>query len=153
MTQYAANTSVSVENSKMEIERLLRRYGASKFASGWDETRAVVNFEAHKRLIKFVLPLPPKEDYGKTDSGRQRHNAKLQEKAWEQGCRSRWRALALIIKAKLEAVESGITSFEQEFAVHVVLPGGGTVGEWILPQIDEAYVNGKMPKMLLGMGT
>lgn len=28
---YAANTSVSVENSRMEIERTLARYGAKEF--------------------------------------------------------------------------------------------------------------------------
>jgi hypothetical protein len=32
MTRYAADTSVSVEKSRMEIERTLARYGADAFA-------------------------------------------------------------------------------------------------------------------------
>jgi hypothetical protein len=149
--KYAESTSVPVEKSKIEIERVLRRYGATCFASGWDDARATVLFEAHKKRIKFILPLPPKEEYTKTPEGRTRHKPEIVEAAWEQGCRSRWRALCLIIKAKLEAVQSGVSLFEQEFAVHTVLPNGSTVGEMIVPQIDEAYRTGKMPP-LLGIG-
>ena len=43
------------------------------------------------------------------------------------GCRQRWRALNLAIKAKLEAVESGIVTFDQEFLAHIVGPSGQTV--------------------------
>jgi len=150
--KYAENTSVPVEKSKVEIERILKKYGASCFASGWDETRAMIQFEAHKKRIKFVLPLPPRDEYTKTPEGRTRHRPELVEQAWEQGCRSRWRALALIIKAKLEAVQSGVSLFEQEFAVHTVMPGGKTVGDMIIPAIEEAYRTGKMPPML-GMGS
>ena len=57
-------------------------------------------------------------------------------------------ALLLIIRAKLEAVESGITTLESEFLANLVLPDGGTVGDWLAPQIDEAYATGKMPPML-----
>ena len=68
--------------------------------------------------------------------------------AYEQAVRQRWRALALVIKAKLEAVETGITSFEEEFLAHIVLPSGQTVGAWMVPQVEKAYVNGAMPPML-----
>lgn len=151
MTKYATTTSVSVEKSKHEIERILQRYGASAFAYGWNQDSAVIQFEAHAKRIKFVLPLPAKDHYRKTPEGRMRHNENLVLSAWEQGCRSRWRALALIIKAKLEAVQSGVALFEQEFAVHTVMPNGKTIGEMIVPQIDEAYRTGRMPP-LLGMG-
>ena len=50
--------------------------------------------------------------------------------------RQRWRALALCIKAKLEAVECGITSFEEEFLAHVVMPNGQTFGKLALAQIE-----------------
>jgi hypothetical protein len=56
----------------------------------------------------------------------------------------------MAIKAKLEVVESGIVSFEDEFAVHMVLPDGSTVGQWLAPQIDEAYRTGRMPELLPG---
>ncbi len=151
MSTYAQNTSVPVEKSKMEIERLLQRYGASKFASYWDDECATILFEAHKRRIKFMLPLPSKEEYKKTPEGRTRHNEDAIHAAWEQGCRSRWRALCLIVKAKLEAVQSGVSTFESEFGWNTVMPNGKTVGETVHPAIEAAYTNGKMPPML-GMG-
>lgn len=151
MTIYAQDTSVPVEKSKMEIERLLQRYGASKFASGWDESKAIIQFEAHAKRIKFVLPLPDKDSYTKTPEGRVRRKPHLIEQAWEQGCRSRWRALCLIVKAKLEAVQSGVAQFEDEFGWYTMMPNGRTMGEIARPAIEESYKTGKMPPML-GMG-
>jgi hypothetical protein len=66
--------------------------------------------------------------------------------------RQRWRALALAIKAKLEAVESGIATFEEEFMAYIVLPDGQTVGEFLSPQIEAAYSSGRMPPLLPGIG-
>lgn len=68
--------------------------------------------------------------------------------AWEQGCRQRWRALALVIKAKLEAVESGITTFEEEFLAHIVMPDGMTVGNHVRPTIQAWYSGGQMRPLL-----
>ena len=48
-------------------------------------------------------------------------------------------ALLLCIKAKLDAVECGITKFEAEFMAQIVDPSGRTVGEIILPQIPQRY--------------
>lgn len=58
MSKYAENTSVSVENSRSEIERVLQRYGADSFGYAWDQGRAVVQFVHEGRQIRFVLPLP-----------------------------------------------------------------------------------------------
>ena len=66
-------------------------------------------------------------------------------------CRQTWRALALVVKAKLEAVDAGITVFEEEFLAHIVLPDGRTVGQFTLPQVESAYLTGKMPKLLPGL--
>jgi len=56
------------------------------------------------------------------------------------------------VKAKLEAVETGIVSLEEEFLAHVVLPDGSTVGQWAEPQLAELYGRGDMPALLPGMG-
>ena len=64
--------------------------------------------------------------------------------------RQRWRALALVIKAKLEAVEADITTLEAEFLAHIALPSGATVGEWVGPQLDAVYGSGEMPALLPG---
>lgn len=60
--QYASNTDVSVEKSRAEIESVCRRYGATAFASGWQGNRASITFEMRDRRIRFVLPLPAREE-------------------------------------------------------------------------------------------
>lgn len=154
MARYAQNTSVPTDRSRAEIERTLARYGASAFMYGWDDSRAVIQFQASDRLVRFVLPVPDRNDRAFTHTparGHRRSDADA-EKAWEQATRSRWRALLLVVKAKLEAIEAGITTFEQEFLAHIVLPDSQTVGEFIGPQIAEAYRSGVMPSPLPAIG-
>lgn len=153
MSTYAASTSVSSDKSRAEIEKTLSRYGASQFMYGWDATRAIVGFVMHDRQVRFVLPMPSRTDseFTLTPTGRERSPAQA-EAAYEQAVRSRWRALALVVKAKLEAVETGIVGFEQEFLAHLVLPNGQTVGDWAEPQIAEVYATGAMPALMPGTG-
>ena len=80
-----------------------------------------------------------------TPKTRQLRSPTAAREGYEQALRSRWRALTLIITAKLEAV-----AFEEEFAVHMVLPGGETVGQWLVPQIAE-YKSNEMPPMIPGV--
>lgn len=150
---YAKDTTVSVDKSRAEIERTLDRYGADQFSYGRDDARGLVciQFRAQDRHVRFmlILPKPTETRFTRTKQGpRSPENAR---KAWEQGCRQRWRALSLCIKAKLEAVESGISEFEDEFLSNIVLPDGKTAGEFLKPQIAEAYLSGDMPKSLLAL--
>ncbi len=148
MSRYAQGTSVSVDRSRSEIEHTLTRYGAHAFAYATENQKAMISFKMKNRMVRFILDLPPMEDYRKTPGrGRARSDSDTYHH-WEQACRQCWRALALVIKAKLEAVESGISIFEEEFLAHLVLPDGKTVGQFMLPQIERAYQSGKMPKLL-----
>lgn len=153
---YAENTTVAVEKSRAEIERTLQRYGADTFAYGWNDDGAAIQFRAHGKHVKFMLPLPDRRDrkftHGKPRSSYSEAPLRSElaaHKLWEQACRQRWRALALVVKAKLEAVEADISEFETEFMGHIVLPDGQTVAEWLRPQIDEAYESGQMPATLV----
>lgn len=148
---YAENTSVAAERSRGEIERTLQRYGADAFSYGWEGERAIIAFRASERMVKFVVQMPDYGEFARTPSGRRTRSAGQQQSAWEQATRQRWRALLLVIKAKLEAVEAGITTFEEEFLAHIMLPNGTTVGQATIPDIALAYESGKMPK-LLGAG-
>ena len=109
--------------------------------------KAFIGFTMYDRQIKFILPLPSKDEFKKTPTGRDR-SENSQYEVWEQACRQRWRALTLVIKAKLEAVECGISVFEDEFMANIVLPSGETVSDFMKPQIEQAYINGTVPKML-----
>jgi hypothetical protein len=149
--RYAQHTSVSSEKSKAEIERLLTRYGATSFASGWQNDQAVIQFHMQDRRIKFVLPLPSQSltEFTHNRRGKVLPYDKMY-KLWEQATRQRWRALALVVKAKLEAVEAHIASFESEFMAHIVLPDGKTVAEHAAPMIAAAYKTGKVQALLPG---
>lgn len=149
MAKYAETTAVSSDRSRAEIERVLARYGANRFMYGWDQESAVIAFEMQGRRIQFRLPLPDRdaEEFTQTPTGRQRAAAQAAD-AYDQAVRQRWRALALVIKAKLEAVDAGITVFEDEFMAHIVLPSGETVGNWMRPQIEASYRSGTMPPLL-----
>ena len=155
MTRYAESTTVSSEASRGEIERTLTRYGADQFMYGWDAERAVIGFRCEGRQVRFTLTMPARDDREFTHHSRGRRTPDAALKAWEQACRQRWRALALVVKAKLEAVAAGISEFETEFLGHIILPNGETTSEWIRPQIARAYETGAMPADLpaLGPGT
>ena len=149
MTRYAEQTQVSSDKSRAEIDRTLQRYGATAFMYGWAENAASVEFEMNGRRIRFRLPMPDRNAFELTPTGKAR-GAEQVQREWEKATRQRWRALVLVIKAKLEAVESGITVFEDEFMAHICLPSGETVGDWMRPQIAIAYDSGRMPKLLPG---
>ena len=148
MTRYAASTEVSSARSREEIERTLERYGADQFLYGWQDGAAVVGFRMAGRNVKFVIAMPAKGERRFTHHSRGVRTPEAALKEWEQAVRQRWRALALVIKAKLEAVESGISEFESEFLANIVLPSGETAGSWMRPQIAEAYRVGTMPALL-----
>jgi hypothetical protein len=119
---------------------------------GHDQTRARIGFEASGRRIAFDLPLPDKSarEFTHTEAKGIKRDPLDAFKHWEQACRQRWRALALCIKAKLEAVAAGITTFEDEFMAHIVMPDGMTVGQHIRPKIESAYSSQAMVPLLGG---
>ncbi len=144
--RYAENTSVSVERSKAEIESLLIRRGAKAFQSGWADGQAAIGFILNDRTLRFKLPIPSKEDpaFNLTPGRGRKRDSVAAEKAWEQACRSRWRALLLAIKAKLEAVDAGISIFDREFLAFIVDPASGqTIGDEIEGQLELNYQNRK----------
>ena len=146
--RYANKTFVSAEKSRAEIETILRRYGASCFAYMNDSKQAMVAFEISGKKIRFILPLPGKEQFSLSPKGRRRSNSIAQNNAWQQACRQRWRALALAIKAKLEWTETGIVTIEEEFLPYIVTNTGKTVAEILMPQINQLYEEGRVPLLL-----
>jgi hypothetical protein len=128
---YAAKTRVPIENTRNEIERTLARYGADRFAYFTEPSKALIVFEIQDRRVRFDLPLPE----GSTERA-------------QRDKRSRWRALLLCIKAKLESVESKIETFEEAFLAHVVLPDGQTVYQHTAPRLDAIAKGGELGPLL-----
>lgn len=151
MGKYAVDTNVSVSKTQTEIEETLTKYGADQFMRGWKGNQAVLAFRLQGRQIRFLLPLPDKEA-PEFNQRKEQYSHKIikgfNPDAWEQACRQRWRALGLVIKAKLEAIECGISTLEDEFMSNIMLPDNTTVGDFMRPQIQQAYLTGTMPTLL-----
>jgi len=97
-----------------------------------------------------MLPLPDRKERRFTHHSRGPRDPEVAEQFYEQGCRASWRALLLIVKAKLEAVAARISTIEREFLADVVLPDRSTVGEWVRPQLAQVYERADMPALLPG---
>lgn len=136
---FAETTVVSVDRTRAEIERLVvTKHKCRRFHSGmdFDNRTAMIQFETHDRIVRFVIVLPdPKKFY--------------RQREYEQAERTIWRAFLLVIKAKLEAVASKIATFEQEFMANIVMPNDRTIEQIVTPLIAAAYESRQMPKALL----
>jgi len=126
---YASKTKVPVDRSRAEIERLVHRYGCTQYGTAVDYAtgRVQVQFRASERLVRIEMDTPKEE----------------------QRRRAKWRALCLVLKAKLEAVAAKITTFDDEFMPHIVMPDNRTVSQHVAPAITAAYESGKMQPLLL----
>jgi hypothetical protein len=149
VTRYARNTTVDRAGSVAELERLVDRYGATGFAYGRDGVAGWVMFRIGGRAVRLRVPMPDRDEerFTLTPTGRARAEAAAFAE-WEQACRSRWRAVVLIVRAKLEAVESGISTVEREFLADLVLPDGRSVGDHVLPAVEESLLSGRVVRLL-----
>ena len=149
---FAAKTTVEARDSRAEIERLLEKHGADAFAYGNADGTATVQFRMQGRIIRFRLAVLSREDKFFTEywQGRTlfRRSETEIDKRHGQLVRSRWRALLLVVKAKLEAIDLGILTFEDEFLANTVLSNNQTVSDWVQPQVDSNYRLGKMPDVM-----
>jgi hypothetical protein len=84
-----------------------------------------------ERQVRLDVPMPHELECGS--------RAKA-----DAATRQRWRALVLVLKAKLEAVASGISTLESEFLSGIVLPNGMTIGQAMLPRLSEAVSSGRL---------
>lgn len=168
---FAAHTSVDVQKTKVEMERLLVKHGAKQYGTAHDDANgvAVVYFAIGGRSIRLQIPIPKLDAYADPKKQAWENNrAKLAtpqmwhrwsegtreqwvREQWEQACRTRWRCMLLIVKAKLELIAMKLSTVEREFLADITLPDGRSVYEWLKPGVDKAYIDGGMPKML-GMG-
>ena len=121
--KYATGTQISEQETRLEVLRLLVRNGCRNAEAGLNAAKhGVCKFEVAGRKVRMLLPLPDEGPFG---TGNERAR--------------RWRVLLLLLKAKLEAVDSGISTVQDEFMAHIAMPNGQTAGEIMAPQISEAY--------------
>ena len=139
----SADTSTSASSSRMEVDKLLRRYGASAISTS-------ENIERREIVVTFVVPDSRKEDapkvpirlpvsvhavydalYGRPrmydyEAGRWVFNAKgYEQKKLEQAERVAWRNLVLWLDAALSAASVGLQTITEAFFAHAVVTDGG----------------------------
>lgn len=144
---YAKRTTVPVAQSQAEITECLRAAGASEVGTGWSMREAFLAFRIGQRNVKLLVPMPSEDELARTPSGKRRSEAQ-RTSAHEQVQRQRWRALALIVRAKLEAIELGATTLEREFLADLMLPTGRTFSEQIGHELTRVLDSGSMPPLL-----
>jgi hypothetical protein len=116
VTCSGTGTRVEVHRSRYELERVLHKYGADEVLFVEADANAAIQFAMDGRYVQLALPLPDPEDsrFTHTPSGKPR-TATAQERAYDQALREHWRSLLVAVRGKLQSVESGISTFEQEF--------------------------------------
>lgn len=142
MARYAQGTSVGADQSRLDLEKTLRRFGADAVMSAWDDTtRAqVVVFRLDGRQVRLDVPLPDpgEKQFTHTPSGRQKRTATAAAEEYQKEVRRRWRSLLLVVKAKLTAVQDGISTLEREFLADMIVEGDGrTVEQVIRPYLEQ----------------
>lgn len=125
--RFAENTKVTVEETILEIRKTVARYEGEQFVFGVAEDKIVVGFSKEGRQVRFSV----KQDAQQPQSNKQQA-----------------RALLLVLKAKLEAVASGVAVFEDEFLANIVLPDGRLVSQEVRPRLADAYETGSAPALL-----
>lgn len=143
--RYAEGTHVDVERTRTEVQRLLRRYGASRVAEAWEPGRACVQFELGGLVAKLTVPLPTAAELLRERKRKPGEDALRSLLA--QAERQRWRAFLLLLKAKLESIEMGVTSFEHEFLPHLMLENGKTVTEVMDQAMRDGVVRPLLPAL------
>lgn len=152
---FAKGTKVAIETTDHQIKQMLRKAGATAYATFEDDSGAKIAFRLHDLNIRMSLAMPDRWSEQFTmrvvnqHGGLSRRTEEAAEKLWEQACRERWRALHLCVKAKLEAIEAGVETFEDAFLAHVQTETGETVGERVRPQLA-SIISGNAPLQITG---
>lgn len=151
---YAENTTVQVEKSLSEIVALIKKAGGARIAQMEDIDALAVQFFLSDRMLRFRVPVPTADDIPKNNDGNNRFievSLEVRQRKADAIRRQRARALLLVIKAKLESVESGVETFDEAFLPNIVMSDGYTVWERIGEPLALEYQTGKpMPFLLEG---
>lgn len=145
------DTTVPANKTKGEVRDLLAKYGVQQFGIIEEPCRALIGFTHRGRTVKIEVPLPDKGLRATSKSGGYlAPGSPAALKAHEQEERRIWRAVRAWVFAQLEAVESGIVTFESVWLPWTVLVNGETFSEWAEPQIEREVQSGRMPHLLSG---
>lgn len=147
MAEYAKGTTVPIDASKAEAEKLANRLKADAFIAGTMDGVAFFQFRAEGRFVRLSISLATWQDVAYSPTGRERTEPQIKS-AMAAENRRLYRALVNLLKAKVIAIEEGIVTFEQEFFANVVMPDGNTVYDASKASLELAYSTGKSVPLL-----
>ncbi len=148
---YASGTTVSAEKSRLELEGLLAKHGATQRAVMTNDACGLVSiaFIIHAHKYRLDVPLPNRAEFDRPKkpphgwlSWTVARRVSWAEGQCAQAQRERWRAVVLACKAKLELVRMGISTIEREFLADLVLPDGSTAAQTIGVYMEKLISNG-----------
>lgn len=146
---YAENTSIPVEKTIADIVAMLKKAGASSTGQHETDKEIWIFFQLSDRFVRFRVTLMTAYT-GPRYAGNGRE---INAGNWiAQRNRQRARALMLVIKAKLESVESSVETFEEAFFANVVMADGATVYERARQAIALEYDTGRVQSAQLMLG-
>uniref|UniRef100_A0A6M3J3I2 Uncharacterized protein n=2 Tax=viral metagenome TaxID=1070528 RepID=A0A6M3J3I2_9ZZZZ len=120
-----------------DIQKILRAFGCTKFATGedFDQGEVFVQFEHRGQMIHLKASA---KGYAtawlRENPYTHRRRASRQEyeqKALEIGSIAIYSILRDWVKGQMTAIETGILSFESAFLAHIMLPSGNSLIEEI----------------------
>lgn len=141
---YAKTTDVPFERSVGEIVGLIRKAGADQIGQMESRESFTLQFTMEGRMVRFRVHFPTPDQITEMTGPRQDKS-----RVADQWRKQRGRALLLVIKAKLESIESEVETFEQAFLANVVLSDGSTLYDRVREPIALEYQTGKPNVMLL----
>lgn len=121
----------AILDQAIELERLLLSHSVTIFGYERRADLAIVRFVLNERKLRLIVAMP---DYGDEKYRLTPSRAQIRSESARQGLywadvRARWRAMKNLIAAKLDGIEAGITTFEDEFAQFADAEGLLTAGE------------------------
>jgi len=148
------STATSGRRALEEIEKILRKFGCQKFASGADYENGdiFVDFEHNGRPIRFKANAKGYAAAWLRDNpwSSRKHCAKSdhERKAIELGQVAVYSILRDAIKGQVAAIETGVWTFEEAFLSHVMLPNGRRVIEEITQKrlLPEAKIDSQVSR-------
>lgn len=162
--RYSTGTKVDVDKSRIELEKILAKHGATQRQVTVDDEagKAQIVFRLDQRMIRLnmrserdCLPDPGKSDFNQDvhcprgwNTWTVKRREEWVEAETEQCDREAWRRLVLITKARFELIADDPEQVERQFLADIMLPDGSTVYEGMKQQLEDSYTTGEMPKLL-----
>ena len=131
--RYAEGTKVGVDSSRGEITGILTKHGVKRM--GWfgdADSGDELQFELGGGQFRFRIEKPTAAELERRDGHLYSYpqNVDWESKA-DAEWRRRWRANVLLLKAKLEFIDSGDTTLDRELLPYRVLADGRTLEQAI----------------------